>query len=395
MSDWSLRARALLDRQFAVAVGFCLVLLVAGAWVTYGAYGTDHVRTEQRVATTWSERTRFDHGATVREPNPVYPVGRTLSNRSYYFTRVSTWLNGSYVYGYEASDGGALRARTNLTLVVRSVRQPRSRDASPVVVWEMHRPLGNATATSLSPDETTRVPFAVNVSAVANHTAQVRERLGGTGETEVALVATTALSGTVNGHDVDRTRSANLSVTPEEGVYRVGDGGPWTAEHRTTESVAVPVDPGPLRREGGPALALVGAAGAGALVAARRRDALALSTAERDLLAYRDDRAEFDEWISTIRLPSAAFARPRAEASSLAALVDFAIDADTGVVEDPEDGTFYVVHDEFLYVYRPPPAATGLEGLASDAVRGRGDADGSTGAGGERDQADEAGSPGR
>jgi hypothetical protein len=52
------------------------------------------------------------------------------------------------------------------------------------------------------------------------------------------------------------------------------------------------------------------------------------------------------------------FERPQAEASSLKDLVDFAIDNDTGVVEDPETGVYYAVTGDLLYTYRPP-APTG------------------------------------
>ncbi len=91
----------------------------------------------------------------------------------------------------------------------------------------------------------------------------------------------------------------------------------------------------------------------GGLVAVRSRGRLALSSTEQELLAYEDEREDFDEWISTIKLPDEAFDLPRAEAASLGALVDFAIDTDNSVIEDPDDGAYYVVHDGYLYTYQP------------------------------------------
>lgn len=71
----------------------------------------------------------------------------------------------------------------------------------------------------------------------------------------------------------------------------------------------------------------------GGLAYARREVDLALAPTEREYLSYRDDRAEFAEWITAIRLPESVHERPEAEASTLRDLVDFAIDNDTGVVE--------------------------------------------------------------
>jgi hypothetical protein len=89
------------------------------------------------------------------------------------------------------------------------------------------------------------------------------------------------------------------------------------------------------------------------------------------LLAYEDEREDFDEWISTIRLPDEVFDLPRAEAASLSALVDFAIDTDNSVIEDPDDSAYYVIHDGYLYTYQPPA----LRGKGSSIVQAESDDD--------------------
>jgi len=38
-------------------------------------------------------------------------------------------------------------------------------------------------------------------------------------------------------------------------------------------------------------------------------------------------------------------------------VIDFAIDADTGVIENPDTGLFYAVADELVVVYEPPALA--------------------------------------
>ncbi|WP_224449877.1 DUF5305 family protein [Haloprofundus salilacus] len=74
-----------------------------------------------------------------------------------------------------------------------------------------------------------------------------------------------------------------------------------------------------------------------------------ITAAERRRLAYLDERLEFEEWISTVRLPSSAREKPRAEASSLGDLVDIAIDTQNAVLADPDEEAYYVVGDEYLY----------------------------------------------
>lgn len=53
-------------------------------------------------------------------------------------------------------------------------------------------------------------------------------------------------------------------------------------------------------------------------------------------------------------LPEAVLDKETATADSFADLVDFAIDSDTAVVEEPERGQYYAVTPDLLVTYEPP-----------------------------------------
>jgi hypothetical protein len=161
-----------------------------------------------------------------------------------------------------------------------------------------------------------------------------------------------------------------MTVTHGGDTYSVSEPGVQSDTTERTEPETVDREYGALRSFGGPLLLLVGLAGAGGVTYARREYDLALTEAERAYLSYRDDRSEFAEWITTFRLPASVHERPTAEAGSLRDLVDFAIDNDTGVVEDPETGAFHAVAGEFVYTYRPPAPATGDGPADGEAVAG-------------------------
>jgi hypothetical protein len=160
-----------------------------------------------------------------------------------------------------------------------------------------------------------------------------------------------------------------MTVTHGGDTYSVSEPGVQSDTTERTERVTVDRSYGTLRSLGGPLLLLVGLVGAGGIGYATREYDLALTPAERAYLSYRDDRSEFDEWVTTFRLPAAVHERPTAEADSLRDLVDFAIDNDTGVVEDPATGAFHAVAGEVVYTYRPPaPPAVVEEATADDAA---------------------------
>lgn len=353
MTDWGTRLRAALDDRFALIVVACVCLALVGGWVTYTTYVTPGTHTEVREDASWTTTAEFDHSATVTEPNSLYDIGTTLANRETYYAAISPVLNGTFDYGYRASGGGNLSVAAEPSLVVRSVDRD-GRDGEATVYWRTERSLDRTEVDGVAPGERIQVPFSVNVSAVRERTERIEEELGATpGETEAVVRVVVTRTGTVNGERVERSEEYALPITPGS-AYRVEDPGAVTNDGASRQRVTVPNEHGALRRAGGPLLLVVALGAAGGLVAARAGGRLQLSEHERERLAFDEARAAHDEWISVVSLPAAAHELPRAEAASLGDLVDVAIDTDNAVVEDPDDGRYYVVHDGYCYVYTPP-----------------------------------------
>ncbi|WP_435065561.1 DUF5305 domain-containing protein [Halobaculum sp. EA56] len=361
MADRGLRARALLDTQFETIVILLVVLALVGGWLTFGAHVSPGTTTEQRTVSSWSINASYDHSATVTENSSLYPVGRTLSNRSLYFQQITPVLNGTFRFRYLASDSGSLDLAITRQVVVRSVTE---RDDRTVEVWRRTRDLPPEAAESLRPNETVTAPFTVDVNGTINETEQIDEQLDNPpGDPRMSVVTTVRYSGSVNGRSVEGTEEYVLGISFENGVYVV-NGTAGGKQFETTRTVEVPREPDALSAAGGPTLFGAAFVGLAALVLARARNDIALTEAERERLAFEDDRETFDEWINAIDLPPEARDLPRASAHSLGDLVDFAIDTDSSVVENPEDEVYYVVHDGYCYVYEAPNPGAGGDGIS-------------------------------
>ncbi|WP_435359149.1 DUF5305 domain-containing protein [Haloarchaeobius sp. DFWS5] len=373
MSDGTLRLRAFLDRYLQAVVVVLVVLALAGGWMTYGAYGaTDEPTTTLDQREAWSTTGWFDHSATVTEENEVYPVGTTLSNRSVYLSKIAPRLDGKYLFEYDARESGDVSGTVSLTLLLRSVDSGGD-GQNQTVHWEKRRQLQQYSVESLSPGDRVQVPFSVNTTAVEERAANISRELGSPGETTVSVIATVTVDGQVNSAPVQHEQTQPLDLTVGGNTYSVTGESPQSEAF--TEATTVPVEPERSLAGAvvGPTIAVGSLVALAGLVVARRQDALGLSDGEREHLSFAGERTQFDEWISTIQLPPEAFDRPVAEAESLQALVDFAIDTDNAVVEDPEEDVYYVVHGEYLYRYQPPTQDDSADDLAPTVGQTRDD----------------------
>ncbi|MFC5135710.1 MULTISPECIES: DUF5305 domain-containing protein [Haloferacaceae] len=358
-----LRLRAFLDAQFTVLLVVCLLIAAVGGGIVYTTHVEPGTETQTRTVSSWTVETGYTHSAEVTEPSPVFSIGDELTNRSTYFATIAPELDVAAEVVYAADSAEDVDVAVDSELVVRNVGEEG------VVYWQQREAVDSTTAEDVAPGETVSSPFTLNSTAIDERVLTIDERLGASpGETETFVVTDVELTGTLNGENVTYTRSVEFGVSHEGATYTVSDPGVQSDsdEQQVTETVERTY--GPLRGIGGPGLLIVGLLGVVGLGYGRYEGILDVSEAERAYLSYRDDRSEFDEWITRVRLPPEVYDRPEAHTEGLRDLVDFAIDNDAGVVEDPNTGAYHAVSGEFVYTYRPPLAPGRGAADAEDAA---------------------------
>lgn len=347
---WELRVRALTVRWFHVVVLFTLLTAAVGGWLVYDTYVQPPETTEERVVSTWETTGAFDYRATVRRSNPVYPVGTTLTDRPIYFTTISPRLDGTLRFLYEASEGGSVDLDVTILRRLRAV----STDGTQTY-WSVSEPIQATEMRDVEPGQEIAVSFSVNASELQDRIAIIHEALDASpGETEIGVIASVRIRGSVNGASVDERRNYNLTLLPDSSTYEVDGGDPSTTVRREVESVSVPVQPGPLRAVGGPLLLLASVLCLGWIGWGVYRDAISLSAAERKQLEFADDRVEYADFITTGSVPQGLLNMPTVDVNSLEGLVELARDTDHRVIENPARDQYVMIAEDVLYVYEPP-----------------------------------------
>ncbi len=369
----SIRYRSLLQR-YAVAIGVLVVVLgVGGGFLTYTAYGTTTTTTETRQVASWQSTGTFTHSATVVNDTAVYAEGDVLRNRTTYFRQLTPQLDGSFVYSYTATGGGDLTVDATTMLVLRSYEEGNEGEA--VEYWRLDSELDGQQVSGLEPGERLRVPFSVNVTEARQRLSEVDDQFGSTpGQKQLRVESQVTISGTRNGESVSTTRTYALPISVSDSVYNIQDDGPTTASGSQTEQIEVTAEPGPLRAYGGPLAVVVAVALGVMLLVARMTDRFAVSDRERDWLAHQNTRSEFDDWLTTARIPDDQRDDRAIEVDSLEGLVDIAIDTDQRVLEDRSQNTLFVFDDNRTYVHHPPALSNGADAPDGDEALGNDDA---------------------
>jgi len=362
MSGWLVRGRLVLDRNLLAVVAALAVLALVGGVLTYGAHVDPGTETELIEESSWSSTGEYTHQATVAVDTPVFARGEVLRNRASYFATVTPVLNGSLVYGYQATDGGEMEITANQTLVLRSVSEPDgpgggSGQSEVVEYWRLEEPLGSGGATAVTPGERVRVPFEFNVTDAIVRIEAIEETLGGTpGETEIAVRSDVTITGTRNANPVDATRQYDMRISADGNVYRVEGAEPQQESGQQVREETVEASSGPLVALGAPLLLLVSLLGCLGLAVGRWRGTFAVSDAERTWLAYTSTYREFEDWISRGRVPDEALTGPAVSLDTLEGLIDVAIDSNRRVLEDRSRGICVVLLDDAVYTYEIPAA---------------------------------------
>jgi len=345
-----LEARQLLADWFVPVSILLVVVALASGVAVYSTVATPAEPTEYDTVEDWSTTVALSHSAEVSEPNEVFSVGETLDDQPRYYTEVMPVLEGDIEYSYQAADG-EVDVETEITQLTRAVEDGSGGE---VVYWRDEQPLDATQTSELSPGESHNDSFAVDVDAMEQNATERAESLGSTaGTLETVVRIDVRMDGTIDGESVEHTEQYELPLEVTSGTYTVE----LPSETGHTEQQSVAVSTGWTDRIGDSigllVLLVVSVGSLGGLAAAKHRETLAPSPADRRAVETQSQRESLDEWISRGTLPSSVADGSRIEVASLTELVDVAIDSNRRVIDREDAAEYVVVDDTVLYGFTP------------------------------------------
>lgn len=351
MTETRLRLRAALDDHRTLVIVAFVVVLAAGAWMTYGTHVDSGEEVEQRPIDSWAVSGDVTHGAEITRENAVFENGSEFRNEPVYYTELSPTATGEFTIRYHASTGENVTISMVPELVYRSVDDD-------VVYWERSRELSQTTASDVEPDEPVTANFDVDVTAIESEIDEIETDLGASpGEPSTFIRADIQIEGEIDGQHRTVSQSERMTVSPDGSTYSFDDDDTFEKTFDEYETTSVTQSDGSTRTIGGPLLLLLGGVGLIGIVIADRR-LPELTDEERRWLAYTADRDEFGDLSTTATLPTELLDRPRCDVASFGELAQLAIDLETALIQERTDDCYVVPVEGVLYVYAPPEPPT-------------------------------------
>ena len=379
--------RLLLAEYGTLLIVVLVVLVAVGGFFIYTVQTAPETETEtdSEIVETWTASSSFSHSAEVQRDTAVFAAGERLHDRPLYFSQLMPQLDGSYEVTY-SGDVDSATVSLSLERVIRSAEEI---DDGVFVHWEERETIATETVDGLAPGESATVEFGVDTNDTSNRVSTIEDDLGASpGQTEVLVVAETTLQGEAADWSPTVNQDDQLELELGGGTYSVStDVGEAVTEERTeVVEREVPVEHSALEEFGGPLLVVFGLLGLLGIGYARYTGWPDIEEDDRQRVSFDRAREDYDDWISTGRLPESDN-RTRVTLDSLEDLVDVAIDSNSRVIEHGDGPSYAVLAGDVRYVYAPPWVAT--DDGESEKEDGPGGSDGaSDGDGGDRDDGD-------
>ncbi|WP_226479676.1 DUF5305 family protein [Natrinema amylolyticum] len=350
------------DRQ-VVAVSLVLGILLAGGGLATAA--SPPTETVQQPTDTVVVTTTQTTAATVTGESDMYDHGYVVQNSSLYLTDAAP--NFSVTAQVSTADDRHLAVDQRLTLVYEA------RDGDETF-WQRQEVVAQSSDTVNEGGAT--VTATLNASEILVE-QQTLDAETGSGATVRAILVHSA-SYSTGEYEGEFTNDAAIGVSDQ--TYSVGDGIANRASHleqqRVTRSIESEMYGVPLiwatysvpKQTVWFVLAALVCWLVGGHAILLRSQRASVSDIERELTHRR-----FDNWMSQARVPDEMVSRC-VSVSTLADLVDLAIDIDNRVVYDPNREQYIVLADHMTYIYTPEPTIgdvrDDVEGKSSGEING-------------------------
>jgi len=328
--------------KFTLILPVVIVCVILSGLFVYASWYMPEHRDVTVEAPWYSLDGRYEYRAIVSEGNPLWPVGTPLTDNPVYFFAAAPELQTTFFF---LAEGEALDLNVvSHTVAVLSMKEADTTYWSKEVAIAEHAgPLQSGVYQN---------SFTLNMRDMHRQLNEIKEYLGFQRGTPVVEIVTTAVfTGTVNDQPVNEHRTYMMPITLGAGYYSVSENLSFTEAVAARETRTVEVYP-PVYQQYAAILLLLVSVGMLLWVVISRSPRFKPSAGMLQALEQEAIHARYRDWMSRGRFDQSITAH-RIELGSLEDIISAAVDMNQRVIYDDDERTYFFVHENILYIYKP------------------------------------------
>ncbi|MDK2916600.1 MAG: hypothetical protein PWR25_1157 [Euryarchaeota archaeon] len=334
--------QSLTAEKFTLVLPVVIVCVILSGLFVYASWYMPEYRDVTVDVPWYALDGRYEYRAVVTEENPLWPVGTTLTDNPVYFFAAAPELQTTFSF---RAEGNSVDINVvSHTVAVLSMKEEKTTYWSKEVAIAEHAgPLQSGVY---------RNSFTLDMKDMQGRLNQIREYLGFQRGTPVVDVVTTAVfTGTVDGRPVNEHRTYIMPITLGAGHYSVSENLSFTETVTARETRTIEVYP-PIYQQYAAVFLLLVSIGMLFWVVISRSPRFKPSEGMLRTLEQEAVHARYRDWMSRGRFDRSITAH-RIELGSLEDIISAAVDMNQRVIYDDGEKTYFFVHENILYIYKP------------------------------------------
>lgn len=336
------RFQSLTAEKFTLILPVVIVCVILSGLFVYASWYMPEYRDVTVDVPWYSLDGRYEYRAVVTEGNPLWPVGTTLTDNPVYFFAAAPELQTTFSFLAEGKSVD-LNVVSHTVAVLSMKEEGTTYWSKEVAIAEHAGPLQSGVYQN---------SFTLDMEDMQGRLNQIKEYLGFQRGTPVVDVVTTAVfTGTVDGRPVNEHRTYAMPIALGAGHYSVSENLSFAETVTARETRTIEVYP-PVHQQYAAVLLLLVSVGMLLWVVISRSPRFKPSAGMLQALEQEAVHARYRDWMSRGRFDHSITAH-RIELGSLEDIISAAVDMNQRVIYDDGEKTYFFVHENILYIYKP------------------------------------------
>lgn len=321
-------------------------MIFSGIW-TYDSFTGAEYEVQEKLVSSYTQYGTYTYTVPVTEANPLYAKGTILNmGKPAYFLTVSPTVDVSFTYRLESTGSVDINVERETMIVATSKEVVEEEEK---IFWQKEFPLKSDGFDKINNGEMVTSNYSLNISEIQSMVKGVQDQLKYPQDATIEVVTRVNYDGKINGENVEGTEEFTMPIAISPSYYKIPEELVFSEDTTKYKKVRVKKDPSLSTIKTPLSLFLFSVVLIGTTLPFMNMSSVEPTYIEK--LENERRYSSFKDFVSKGKLPEKKDSLLKVEIFSLQELIDAAVDTNSRTIYDQEAGTYFMIHNNALYIF--------------------------------------------